>query len=51
MPSMTLSVIVEIVDRDTSAPYTSAKWAQISPVVKPLADKEITMSSTPDRRR
>jgi hypothetical protein len=51
MPSSTLSVIVEIVCRETSAPYTSAKCAAISPVVKTLADKEITMSSTPVSRR
>src|SRR4029078_6393217 len=48
---MTLWVIVEIVCLDTSAPYTSARWAWISPVVKPLADNEITISSTPVRRR
>ena len=36
---------------DTSAPYTSARCAAISPWVRPLADKEITMSSTPVSRR
>ena len=46
MPSMTLSVIVEIVCRDTSAPYTSARCALISSVVRPLADSDRTMSST-----
>jgi hypothetical protein len=46
-----LSVIVEIVCRDTSAPYTSARCAAICPVVNPLADNEITMSSTPVNRR
>jgi len=51
MPSITRSVIVEIVCLDTSAPYTSAMCAEISPVVNPLADSEITMSSTPDSRR
>src|SRR5689334_14071216 len=47
MPSITLSVIVEIVCRDTSAPYTSARCALISPVVNPFADRDSTMSSTP----
>jgi hypothetical protein len=44
-------VYVEVVCRDTSASYTSARRAWISPVVNPFADSEITMSSTPDRRR
>jgi hypothetical protein len=39
---MTLSVIVEIVWRETSAPWTSARWALISPVVNPLADSDPT---------
>ncbi|TDO56622.1 hypothetical protein EV651_1129 [Kribbella sp. VKM Ac-2571] len=50
IPSTTLSVIVEIVCRDTCAPYTSARCAEISPVVSPLADNKITISSTPDNR-
>ena len=33
------------------APYTSAKWALISPVVRPLAVSESTIRSTPSRRR
>lgn len=41
---------VEIVWRDTSAPWTSARWAWTSPVVRPFAASEITISSTPDRR-
>ena len=44
-------MIREIVSLDTSAPYTSAKCAAISPVVRPLAAREITSSSTPDRCR
>ena len=40
-----------IVSFDTSAPYTSAKWAAISPVVRPFAASEITSSSTPASRR
>src|SRR5229473_1735702 len=51
MPSMTRSVIVLIVCLDTSAPYTSARCALISPWVSPFADREITMSSTPVSRR
>jgi hypothetical protein len=47
----TVSVIREMVSLLTVAPYTSAKWAAISPVVSPLADSDSTMSSTPDRRR
>jgi hypothetical protein len=34
---MTFSVIREIVSFDTLAPYTSPKWAAISPVVRPFA--------------
>jgi len=41
--STTLSVILEIVSRETDAPYTSAKCAEISPVVKPLAVKDNTI--------
>ena len=51
MPSITLSVIVEMVCLDTSAPYTSARCALISPVVSPFADSDSTRSSTPDSRR
>ena len=40
-----------IVCFDTSAPYTSARCAAISPWVSPFADKEITISSTPVSRR
>jgi hypothetical protein len=36
---------------ETSAPYTSAKWAEISPVVSPLADSDSTAASRSDRRR
>ena len=50
-PSRTRSVIVEMVCLDTSAPYTSARCAEISPWVNPLADNEITRSSTPVSRR
>jgi len=51
MPSITRSVIVEMVCLDTLAPYTSARCAQISPWVNPLADNEITRSSSPVSRR
>jgi hypothetical protein len=37
MSSMTLSVIRDTVSLDTDAPYTSAKCAEISPVVNPRA--------------
>ena len=37
MSSITLSVIRETVSFETSAPYTSAKCAEISPVVRPRA--------------
>src|SRR3712207_8991628 len=40
IPSRTLSVIVEIVCLDTSAPYTSARCAEISPCVRPFADND-----------
>lgn len=36
---------------DTVAPYTSARCAQISPWVNPLADNEITSPSSPDSWR
>ena len=48
---MTRSVIAVIVCLDTSAPYTSARCAAISPCVSPFADREITISSTPVSRR
>jgi hypothetical protein len=48
---MTRSVIVVMVCFDTSAPYTSARCAAISPCVSPFADREITMSSMPVSRR
>ena len=51
MPSITRSVIAVMVCLDTSAPYTSARCAAISPWVSPLADREITRSSTPVSRR
>ncbi len=51
MPSMTLSVMVEMVCLETWAPYTSARCAEISPCVRPLADSDKTISSTPDSRR
>ena len=49
--STTLSVIREIVSLEIDAPYTSAKCALISPVVNPLAYKEIAIASTSLRRR
>ena len=48
---MTRSVIRVTVSLETSAPYTSAKCALISPVVRPLADSDSTTASTSDRRR
>ena len=49
--SITRSVIRETVSLDTDAPYTSAKWAEISPVVSPLAYSDNTTASTSDNRR
>ena len=51
IPSMTRSVIVLIVCLETSAPYTSARCAAISPWVSPFADREMTIPSTPVSRR
>jgi hypothetical protein len=51
MPSSTESVIVEIVVFETAAPYTSARRAESSPVVRPFAESARTMSSTRERRR
>ena len=51
MFSTTLSVIRLTVSLDTDAPYTSAKCALISPVVKPRAYSESTTASTSFRRR
>jgi hypothetical protein len=51
MPSITRSVIAVIRSLDTSAPYTSARCAQISPWVRPLADSDTTRSSMPPSRR
>jgi hypothetical protein len=51
MPSITRSVIVEMACLDTFAPYTSPRCAQISPCINPLADNEITKSSSPVSRR
>ena len=48
---MTLAVILEMVSWLTEAPYTSPKWALISPVVGPLADSDRTSSSPPSSRR
>ncbi len=41
----------EIVSLDTLAPQISARCAEISPVVKPFALSDNTMSSTPPRPR
>src|SRR5512135_1828724 len=51
MPSITRSVIALIVCFETSAPYTSARCAQISPWVSPFADREITISRHGDLHR
>jgi hypothetical protein len=47
----TVSVIRVIVSFETLAPYTSAKCAEISPWVSPLADSDNTSGSIPSRRR
>ncbi len=44
-------MIFEIVSFETSVPYTSARWAEISPVVSPLANNDNTIASTPSKRR
>jgi hypothetical protein len=44
-------VIFEIVSREIVVAYTSARWASTSPVVSPLAVSEMTIESTPPRRR
>lgn len=51
MPSLTESVIVEIVCFDSEAPWTSARCAEISPCVSPFPDSKSTISSTPVSRR
>jgi hypothetical protein len=51
MSSSTLSVIRETVSLLTEAPYTSAKCAEISPVVSPFAYSESTTASTSESRR
>ena len=51
MSSSTLSVIRETVSLLTEAPYTSAKWALISPVVNPRAYSDNTTASTSLSRR
>jgi hypothetical protein len=51
MSPSTRSVIFEIVSREISVEYTSARWASTSPVVRPLAVSEITIESTPSSRR
>jgi hypothetical protein len=40
-----------MVSFDTVAPYTSARCAETSPVVNPLADSDNTIPSMPSRRR
>lgn len=47
----TFSVIREMVSFETLAPNTSAKCAAISPVVRPFALSDNTISSTPVSRR
>lgn len=49
--SRTLSVIRLTVSLEIEAPYTSWKWAEISPVVRPLANRMIATASTSERRR
>jgi|APMI01.1.fsa_nt_gi hypothetical protein len=47
----TRPVTVEIRSRDTAVSYTSSKWLAMSPVVIPLAYKEMTLASKPANRR
>ena len=49
--STTRSVIRETLSLEIDAPYTSAKCAEISPVVSPLAYSEIATASTSESRR
>ena len=49
--STTRSVIRLTVSLEMLAPYTSAKCAEISPVVSPFAYSEIATASTSVRRR
>jgi hypothetical protein len=49
--STTAWVIRLIVSLEIDAPYTSAKCAEISPVVSPFAYSEIATASTSDSRR
>ena len=51
MSSTTWSVIRLTVSLATEAPYTSAKWALISPVVNPFAYNDSTTRSTSLSRR
>jgi hypothetical protein len=46
-----LSVILDKVSLETFAPYTSARWAPASPVVRPRAVSDNTIWSTPSSRR
>ncbi|MGX1309893.1 hypothetical protein RKD24_006654 [Streptomyces calvus] len=50
MPSGALSVMVETARQETPVPWTSARWACTSPVVRPFAASEMTVSPTPVRR-
>ena len=44
-------MIFEIVSREMFVEYTSARCASTSPVVSPFAVSEMTIESTPSRRR
>ena len=44
--SITRSVIRVTVSFGTLAPYSSARWAELSPCVRPFAGSEHTMAST-----
>ena len=44
--SITPSVIWVTVSFGTLAPYTSARWTELSPCVRPFAGSEHTMAST-----
>lgn len=48
---MTFSVIPKMVSLETRAPKTTPKCAAISPVVRPFALSDNTISSTPVSRR
>jgi len=51
MASVTWSVTLDTSSLDAESPYTSARWLAMSPVVRPLAYREMTASLNPPSRR